>query len=279
MSRAYAGSAGVIGWPVAHSKSPLIHRFWLDRLGLDGDYGRFAVAPDRLDRAIAALPTLGLAGVNVTVPHKQAVIPLLDRIDPAAATIGAVNTIVVEDGRLAGYNSDAPGFLEPLGAIGDRAGRAVVIGAGGAARAVVHALASAGFRIDIANRDLARAERLAAELGGPGGGAMPLAALADLDLSVDGSRVNLIVNTSVLGMTGAPPLDIGLDRVAPSVIVYDIVYAPLDTPLLVAARRRGQPTVDGLSMLIGQAAVAFRHFYGVAPPRDADAALRAMLTA
>jgi len=279
MSCAYAGSAGVIGWPVAHSKSPLIHRFWLERLGLDGDYGRFAVAPDRLDRAIAALPALGLTGVNVTVPHKQAVIPLLDHIDPAAAMIGAVNTVVVEDGRLVGYNSDAPGFLEPLGKIGERAGRAVVIGAGGAARAVVHALAAAGFRVDIANRDLGKAERLAAELGGPGGGAMPLAALADLDLPADGSRIDLIVNSSVLGMTGAPPLDIGLDRVAPSVIVYDIVYAPLDTPLLVAARRRGHPTVDGLAMLIGQAAVAFRRFYGVAPPRDADAALRAMLTA
>ena len=108
---------------------------------------------------------------------------------------------------------------------------------------------------------------------------MPLVALADLDLPADGSRIGLLVNTSILGMTGAPPLDIALDRVAPSVIVYDIVYAPLDTPLLAAARRRGQPTVDGLSMLIGQAAVAFCHFYGVAPPRDADAALRAMLTA
>lgn len=279
MSRAYAGSAGVIGWPVAHSRSPLIHRFWLDRLGLDGDYGRFAVAPDRLAQAIAALPALGLAGVNVTVPHKQAVIRSLDRVDPAAAAIGAVNTVVVEDGRLAGYNSDAPGFLEPLGDIGGGAGRAVVIGAGGAARAVIHALAGAGFRVDIANRDVAKAERLAMELGGPGSGAMPLAALADLDLSVDGSRINLIVNTSILGMTGAPPLDIGLDRVAPSVIVYDIVYAPLDTPLLVAARRRGHPTIDGLAMLIGQAAVAFSHFYGAAPPRDADAALRAILTA
>lgn len=279
MSRAFAGSAGVIGWPVAHSKSPLIHRFWLDRLGLDGDYGRFAVAPERLDQAIAALPALGLAGVNITVPHKQAVIPLLDRIDPAADRIGAVNTVVVEDGRLAGYNSDAPGFLEPLGDIGGRAGRAVVIGAGGAARAVVHALASAGFRVDIANRDLAKAEALAAELGGPDSGTMTLADLANLDFSVDGSRVDLIVNSSVLGMAGAPPLNIGLDRVAPTVVVYDIVYAPLDTPLLVAARARGHPTVDGLSMLIGQAAVAFRHFYGAAPPRDDDAALRALLTA
>ncbi len=279
MNRAFAGSAGVIGWPVAHSKSPLIHRFWLERLGLDGDYGRFAVAPERLDQAIAALPLFGLTGVNVTVPHKQAVIPLLDRIDPAAATIGAVNTVVVEDDRLVGYNSDAPGFLEPLGDIGDRAGRGVVIGAGGAARAVVHALASAGFRVDIANRDVNKAEALATELGGRGSGAMPLAALADLDFPADGSRIDLIVNTTVLGMTGAPPLEIRLDRVAPTVVVYDIVYAPLDTPLLVAARGRSHRTIDGLSMLIGQAAVAFRHFYGAVPPRGDDAALRALLTA
>ncbi|MET0269058.1 MAG: shikimate dehydrogenase, partial [Sphingomonas sp.] len=161
----FVGHAGVIGWPVGQSKSPVIHRFWLEKLGLDGDYGRFPVAPDGLDRAIRALPALGLKGVNVTMPHKQAVMPLLDRIDPLAERVGAVNTIVVDDGALVGYNTDVEGFLEPLRphlAATHLFRLARIIGSGGAARAVAHALYGAGFTLVVIARDRARAEALVA---------------------------------------------------------------------------------------------------------------------
>ncbi|HWW65517.1 MAG TPA: shikimate dehydrogenase [Sphingomonadaceae bacterium] len=277
--------AGVIGWPVAHSKSPLIHRFWLDRLGIDGDYGRFPVEPEQLGKAIAALPALGLRGVNVTVPHKQAVIPFLDRLDMRAAAIGAVNTVVVEEaGRLTGYNSDADGFLEAVlrYKAGRAAGQALVIGAGGAAQAVAHALAGDGFAVHVVNRDPARARALVRATGGAGDGPDALYDLARHcrpRLGGTDGALNLLVNTTTLGMKGAPPLDMVLDDVASGTLVYDIVYAPLETPLLAEARRRGLPTVDGLEMLIGQAAIAFELFYGQPAPRDEDAALRRLLTA
>jgi shikimate dehydrogenase len=283
MSAPLPPAAGVIGWPVAHSKSPFIHRFWLEALGLDGDYGRFPVHPDQLGAAIRALPALGLRGVNVTVPHKQAVLPFLDSIDPAAAAIGAVNTVVVEDGRLAGYNSDAAGFLEPvrqhLRARALQPGAALILGAGGAARAIAHALAGDGFTVHVVNRDPARARALVRAVGGAGDGPdarYALAAHARPRVVRDG--LSLLINTTTLGMCGAPPLPIALDEVAAGTLVYDIVYTPLETPLLAEARRRGLPTIDGLAMLIGQAAIAFGLFYGAPPPRDRDAALRALLT-
>ncbi len=278
-------SAGIIGWPVAHSKSPAIHRFWLGRLGLDGDYGRFPVVPENLGAAIKALPTLGLRGVNVTVPHKQAVIPFLDRLDPLAAKIGAVNTVVVEEGALVGYNTDAAGFLEPLGPLlRDRHlyRMARVLGAGGAARAVAHALWSEGFDLVIAARDVSKATALRAEFDAEDNRTCALdhfAAPTDFAFDNRAGILDLIVNTTPLGMTGQPPLAFDFSHAPPGAVVYDAVYAPLETPLLREARVRGHPVIDGLSMLIGQAAAAFEKFFGEPAPREHDAELRAMLTA
>ena len=260
-------SAGVIGWPIAHSKSPLIHRSWLHALGIDGDYSRFPVHPDHLPAALKALPALGLSGVNVTVPHKVAVIPLLTRISPAATRIGAVNTIVCEaDHSLTGHNTDAAGFLAPLA--GQSFESATIIGAGGAARAVIAALQDHGVTsITLVNRSLPAAAALATHFGL----APPIAYLPGMTLPA----ASLTINSSSLGMVGQPPLEAHL---APTpTTVYDLVYAPLETPLLAAARAAGHPTIDGLEMLIGQAAIAFAHFYGATPPRNQDAALRSLL--
>lgn len=285
MTRLAPASAGVIGWPVAHSKSPLIHRFWLAKLGLDGDYGRFPVRPDSLVRAIAALPALGLAGVNVTIPHKQAVIPLLDRVDPAAARMGAVNTILVEDRALIGHNTDAAGFLEPLQAkLNERHlfRMARVLGSGGAARAVVHALADRGFTIVVIARDAAKASALLAEAGqDPAmvGSLQDFASATDFAWDDRSGVLDLFVNATSLGMTGNGPLDVHPSHIPPGAIVYDLVYAPLETGLLATARAAGHQVIDGLAMLIGQAAAAFTLFYGEVPPRDHDAELRALLSA
>lgn len=282
-------SAGVIGWPVAHSKSPLIHRFWLAKLGLDGDYGRFAVAPEQLGDAIRALPALGLRGVNVTVPHKVAVMAYLDRVDDLAAKVGAVNTVVVEDGALAGYNTDVEGFHDPLAAWHEEMrGRPAcldLIGTGGAARAVAHGW---GAALTVYGRDREKARRLAANAADPVDDGADLSytemsalqrPLPPLDAVEAGRAVAYVVaNATTLGMTGQPPLTIDLDRYPADTIVYDIVYTPLETPLLAAARARGLRTIDGLSMLIGQAAAAFALFYGAPAPREHDAELRARLT-
>ena len=284
MSAPLPPSAGVIGWPVAHSKSPAIHRFWLDKLGIDGDYGRFPVGPDRLGEAIRALPALGLRGVNVTVPHKQAVMTHLDRIDEQARRIGAVNTVVVEDGALVGYNSDAPGFLEPLRPLLARPWlfrMARIIGTGGAALAIAQALHDEGFTIVVIGRDLDKARALRAGFAPDDSLIATLDSFrAPLDFEwTDRSGVlDLVVNATTLGMVGQPALDLDFSNVPPGAIVYDIVYAPLETPLLAEARTRGHATVDGLAMLIGQAAVAFEKFFGVAPPRAHDAELRELLT-
>lgn len=284
MSAPLPPSAGVIGWPVAHSKSPAIHRFWLDKLGIDGDYGRFPVEPDRLGEAIRALPALGLRGVNVTVPHKQAVMTHLDRIDEQARRIGAVNTVVVEDGALVGYNSDAPGFLEPLRPLLERPWlftMARIIGTGGAALAIAQALHDEGFTIVVVGRDLDKARALRAGFAPDDSLIATLDSFrAPLDFEwTDRSGVlDLVVNATTLGMAGQPALDLDFSNVPPGAIVYDIVYAPLETPLLAEARARGHATIDGLAMLIGQAAVAFEKFFGVAPPRAYDAELRELLT-
>ncbi len=258
--------AEVIGDPIAQSKSPAIHGFWLEALGIPARYERCHVVADDLARYLAirrADPDW--RGCNVTMPHKQAVLSLLDYIDPQAARIGAVNTIVREaDGMLTGYNTDAPGFIEPL--LGKPIETATVIGAGGAARAVLVALRDAGVRhVALQNRSLDKARAL----------------LAELDVAGDtyelGARVpvaDLLVNTSALGMVGQPPLPAVLDDVASHGIVYDIVTTPLDTTLLCDARARGLATVDGLAMLIGQADHAFARFFGRRPARDGDRLLR-----
>jgi shikimate dehydrogenase len=284
MSAVLPPSAGVVGWPVAHSKSPAIHRFWLEKLGIDGDYGRFPVAPDRLGEAIRAVPALGLRGVNVTVPHKQAVMAHLDRIDDQARRIGAVNTIVVEDGALVGYNSDAPGFLEPLRPLLARPWlfrMARIIGTGGAALAVAQALHDEGFTIVVVGRDLDKARAFRAGFA-PDDSLIATVdsfrAPLDFEWTDRSGVLDLVVNATTLGMAGQPALDLDFTNVPPGAIVYDIVYAPLETPLLAEARARGHATIDGLAMLIGQAAVAFEKFFGAAPPRAHDAELRELLT-
>jgi shikimate dehydrogenase len=279
--------AEVIGDPIAQSKSPAIHGFWLEALGLPGAYRHAHVKAEGLADYLAdrrADPDW--RGCNVTMPHKQAVIPLLDRLDPTAERIGAVNTIVREaDGTLAGHNTDAAGFLEPLRPFLRHRHlfrMARVLGTGGAARAIVSALAGEGFVLVLAGRDTARAEALLAELATGEHHVVPLdhfAASTDFAFDDRAGCLDLIVNATSLGMAGQPPLAFDFSHAPPGSIAYDIVTAPPETPFLAAARAAGLRTVDGLEMLVGQAAVAFRLFFGAEPPRDRDAELRAKLTA
>ena len=277
--------AEVIGDPIAQSKSPVMHGFWLQKLGLDGRYHRTRVEGGELAAFLESRRRdPDWRGCNVTIPHKVAVMPLLDRVEPQAAAIGAVNTIVPCDGALIGSNTDAGGFLEPLRerlASPDLWRVARVLGSGGAARAIAHALAGEGFTIVLIARDEERARALVGELPGDHHTA-PLSALAeplDFDWGDQGDRLDLLVNATSLGMTGQPPLAVHPDQIPPGAIVYDAVYAPLETPLLAMARARGHAVIDGLSMLIGQGAAAFERFYGVRAPRAHDAELRALLTA
>jgi len=278
--------AEVIGDPIAHSKSPLIHGFWLEKRGIAGDYRKAHVLPDGLADYFAARRADPVwRGCNVTIPHKQAVMPLLDRIDPAAGRIGAVNSVVREGEDLVGYNSDAPGFLEPLRPLfaGTQLFRmARVFGAGGAARAVIDALHHANFALVVAARRREQAEALIAGYDPALNHVATLDHFAEpTDFAFDDRTgiFDLVVNTTPLGMAGRPPLALDFSHVPPGAVVCDIVYAPLETPLLAEARRRGLRTIDGLAMLIGQAAVAFEKFFGAAPPREHDAELRALLTA
>jgi shikimate dehydrogenase len=272
-----AAVAGVMGWPVAHSRSPQLHGHWLDRYRIDGAYVPLAVPPDGLARALRALPALGLRGCNVTVPHKEAALAAVDAATPAAARIGAVNTVVVEaDGRLAGHNTDGFGFLENLRTAlpGWRAdtGPAAVLGAGGAARAVVAVLLEAGApAVRLINRTPERAAGLAAALGGP----VPVVSWEDRAAALEGAA--LLVNTTTLGMAGQAPLNLDLAALPADAVVTDIVYAPLETPLLAAARARGNRAVDGLGMLLHQARPGFAAWFGVEP--TVDAALRAAVLA
>ena len=278
--------AEVIGDPIAQSKSPAIHNHWLGKAGIEADYRACHVTSTRLGDYLASRrEDRAWRGCNVTMPHKQAVLPLLDRLDPLAKRIGAVNTIVRENGALAGYNTDAGGFLEPLRPLLDRQHlfrMARVLGTGGAARAIVAALAEEGVVIVLAGRDPAKARALLDELD-PGGehhatNLDPFAEPTDFAFDDRHGCFDLVVNASPLGMTGQPPLALDLSHVPPGSVVYDIVTDPLDTPLLQAARAAGFRTVDGLAMLIGQAALAFERFFGVAPTREpGDTDLRRLL--
>ena len=281
--------AEVIGDPIAQSKSPAIHGYWLERAGIAADYGRAHVRAEGLAAYLdQARADPDWRGCNVTMPHKQAIIALLDRLDALAARIGAVNTVLrAADGRLSGHNTDAPGFLEPLAGALARAQRprtALVLGTGGAARAIVAALDGAGVSIVLAGRDPAKARALLDQVA-PGAAhrAMTLARLAAPARpggEDQAGAADLVVNASPLGMAGQPALLLDPGQLAPGAIVYDIVPHPLETPLLTLARQRGCAVIDGLAMLIGQAAAAFALFYGAAPLREAgDARLRALLGA
>jgi shikimate dehydrogenase len=267
--------AEVIGDPVKHSKSPLIHKFWIEGLALEADYRLCQVDSDGLAGYFAARQAdPEWRGCNVTIPHKLAV---FDHIaDPGSVrdTIGAANTVFRnEDSRFILTNTDAAGFYAPINQL-DLAGQSVaVIGAGGAARAVLFALSRLGVGpVTILNRNVLKAAALLSSFGLKGK-ALPLDARLP--------PVALLVNASALGMAGQAPLDLDLAPLPDDAVVYDVVYAPLETPLLAAARARSLDTVDGLDMLIGQAALAFELFFGVAPLRDeaSDDRLRALLTA
>jgi shikimate dehydrogenase len=266
-----------MGWPVAHSLSPRLHGHWLLRYGIDGAYVPLPVPPERLEQALRALPALGFAGVNLTIPHKEAALALMDRLSPVAARIGAVNTVVVEaDGTLSGDNTDAFGFIAALCQSGAawraEAGPAVVLGAGGAARAVAVALLDAGApEVRLLNRTPERARALAHGLGG----AVRAVDWGAPAAALDGAA--LLVNTTSLGMRGQPPLVLPLEGLPRTALVTDVVYTPLITPLLALAQARGNPVVDGLGMLLHQARPGFRAWFGVDPAVDDD--LRAIVAA
>jgi len=256
--------AGVLGWPVTHSRSPRLHGHWLAEHGIDGAYLPLPVRPERFDTAVRALVDLGFRGANVTVPHKEAALALCDSVTPLARRIGSVNTLLFRAGRIEGDSSDGFGFLENLRqeapAWRAEAGPAVVLGAGGAARAVVAALLDAAApRVRLLNRTPARAELLAMELGG----AIEVLDWGGWHAALAGA--NLLVNTTTLGMAGQPPLELDLAALPREALVNDIVYAPLETALLAAARARGNPVVDGLGMLLHQARPGFEAWFGVAP--------------
>jgi shikimate dehydrogenase len=264
--------AGVMGWPVGHSRSPRLHGYWLKHLGIDGAYVPLAVKPEDFEQVLRALPRMGFAGANVTVPHKEQALALADHVEPLARRIGAVNTLVVRpDGSIEGRNTDAFGFLENLrhGAPHwNVAEPAVVLGAGGAARAVCAALVDAGVPdIRLVNRSRDRAEKLAAEIGGR-------FTVVDWESGADAlAGVGLLVNTTTLGMSGQPPLVLDLSALPLHAVVNDIVYAPLMTDLLVAAAARGNRAVDGLGMLLWQALPGFEAWFGARP--EVTPALRA----
>lgn len=254
--------AGVMGWPIEQSKSPLIFAHWFSETGVAGSYTRLAVAPDDFADVFRNLYKSGFRGVNVTIPHKLMALALADEVSAAARAIGAANTVSFgADGRVFADNTDGYGFIENLRegapAWDPAAGPALVLGAGGAARAVIHALLQAGAPvIRLANRTEKRTEALAAHFGPR----IEVTDWAARDTATDDTAT--IVNTTSLGMTGNPPLSLSLTDVPATALVTDIVYAPLETPLLAAARARGLATVDGLGMLLHQARPGFRAWFG-----------------
>ena len=266
--------AGVMGWPVGHSLSPRLHGHWLRHYGVDGAYVPLAVEPQHLEQALRALPVLGFRGVNLTLPHKEKALRLVDHIDPHAFRIGAVNTVVVrEDGTLEGANTDAFGFQENLATHGfrntNKKATATVLGAGGAARAVIVALQDMGFGdIRLVNRTRERAEQCAVSLRHPGARKITVYDWPELPRVLE--KTALLVNTTTLGMEGQEPLEIDLTPLPPEAWVTDIVYTPLITALLRQAQQKGHPIVDGLGMLLHQARPGFAAWFGVEPEVTED---------
>jgi shikimate dehydrogenase len=257
--------AAVMGWPIAQSRSPVLHNFWMQQHSLRGSYLPLAIPPERLEAALRALHPLGFAGCNLTIPHKQAAMHVVDEIEEIAETIGAISCVVVrKDGSLAGTNNDWYGFthniLEFLPDWRGDAGPAVVIGAGGSARAVIYSLLQRGAReIRVCNRTRARAQMLADDFGG----VVRAVAWEQRHDALDGAAI--LVNTTSQGMTGQPPLDLSLERLPKAALVNDIVYIPRETPLLVAARARGNRIVTGLGMLLHQGVPAWKAWFGIEP--------------
>jgi shikimate dehydrogenase len=269
--------AGLMGWPVMHSRSPKIHNFWLAKYGLDGTYVPLAIRAEGLRAALRALPALGFAGCNLTIPHKEAAFEIVDRVDPLARRIGAINCVVVAaDGSLDGYNYDGFGYIQSiLESHPDwraDAGPIVVVGAGGGARAVLVSLVDRGAQeIRLLNRSPERAQTLVREFGAP------IEAVAWKERHAALAGTVMLINTTSQGMAGQPALDLALDTLPASALVSDIIYVPRETPLLAAARLRGNRTVNGLGMLLNQARPAFQAWFGVMP--EVTAELRAMIEA
>ena len=269
--------AGVIGSPIAHSKSPQLHGHWLRTYGIAGHYIPMDVAVEDLERVIRTLPQAGFVGVNVTIPHKEAVLEIADLVTDRATLIGAANTLIFrQDGKIHADNTDGYGFMENLKAgapeWNPRQGPAAVLGAGGAARAVVSALLDAGVpEIRITNRTRVRSDRIRSDFG---------SRVRVFDWVQAGNMIegaNLLVNTTSLGMIGKAELRVPIDALAPGTLVTDLVYAPLKTDLLQRAEALGCPTVDGLGMLLHQAVPGFERWFGKRPAVDREtraAALR-----
>ncbi len=257
--------AGVMGWPVAHSRSPVIHNHWMAQYGLRGAYVLLPVQPENFEAAIRGLPALGFAGCNVTIPHKVNAMKMMDFVDPVAKAMGAINTIVVQpDGSLHGYNNDGFGYIQSLRDAqpdwrGD-AGPALVLGAGGAARAIVLSLLNEGApEVRLVNRTREKAQALADEFG-------PRVKVLDWAERNDAmAGVALLVNTTNQGMHGQPELAVSLAALPEQALVSDAIYIPLETALLKNARLRGNPVVNGLGMLLNQARPAFKAWFGVMP--------------
>src|SRR6266566_4100304 len=267
--------AGVMGWPVMHSRSPLMHNYWFRQHNLAGTYVPLAIHPSTLASALRALHPLGFAGCNLTIPHKQEAMKIVDQVDALAKSIGAISCVVVRpDGSLAGTNNDCYGFIQNVkqeqpGWRAD-AGPIVVIGAGGGSRAVCYGLAQEGAReIRLVNRTLARAKGIAEEFGGPIK-ALPWEQRHD---ALEGAA--MVVNATSCGMVGQGALDLELDKLPKTALAADIIYIPLETPFLAAARKRGNRTVNGLGMLLNQGRPAWKAWFGIEP--EVTAELRAMV--
>ncbi|WP_136644845.1 shikimate dehydrogenase [Tabrizicola sp. YIM 78059] len=270
--------ACVIGHPIAHSRSPALHGYWLRRYGIKGHYVPIDIAPLELNELLRILPRLGFVGANVTIPHKEAILNIADIVTDRAALIGAANTLIFrKDGKIHADNTDGSGFIANLRQNAPHwvpaAGPAVVLGAGGAARAVVAALIEVGVpEIRLMNRTRARADALRSDFG----------AKVHVHEWVQAANLledaAMLVNTTSLGMTGKPDLNIPLDRLNPHALVTDLVYTPLKTQLLIEAEARGNPVVDGLGMLLHQAAPGFERWFGIRPDVD-EATRKAVLSA
>jgi len=267
--------AGVMGWPVMHSRSPLLHNYWFRQHNLAGTYVPLGIRPEALAAALRALHPLGFAGCNLTLPHKQEAMKIVDEVDTVAKSIGAISCVVVRpDGSLAGTNNDCYGFVRSIRqeqpAWRADSGPSVVIGAGGGARAVCYGLMQAGAtEIRLVNRTFARARKIAEEFGGP----LKVMLWEQRHEALDDAA--MVVNTTSQGMVGQSPLDIRLDKLPTQALVVDIIYTPLETPFLAAARKRGNPTVNGLGMLLHQGPPAWQAWFGIEPAVTSE--LRAMM--
>lgn len=267
--------AGVMGWPVMHSRSPLMHNYWLRSHALAGTYVPLAIQPGGLAAALRALHPLGFAGCNLTIPHKQQAMSIVDEVDAVAKRIGAISCVIVRpDGSLAGTNNDWFGFIHNLkqeepGWCAD-AGPVVVLGAGGGSRAVCYGLMQEGAKeIRLVNRTFTRAKALADEFG------EPLKAIPWDERHDVLKGAAMVVNATSQGMTGQPALDIRLDQLSKTALAADIIYIPLETPFLAAARARGNRTVNGLGMLLHQGRPAWKAWFGIEPAVTAE--LRAIM--